>query len=186
MINATDLKSGITFSLDEKPFRVVKYSHQKIARGGGTVKLSVRNLVNGNLEDKTLNSNVKVDEINTEKKSLQYLYEDGENAHFMNNKSYEQTNVPSKLIKQELQYIKEGDIVNILYWDDKPLSVDIPPKVKLKVVDTVPGVKGNSATNIYKKAELENKLSVKVPLFVEEGDFVIVDTRTGDYVERAK
>lgn len=186
MINATDLKNGITFSLDGKPFRVVKYSHQKIARGGGTVKLSARNLVNGNLEEKTLNSNVKVDEINTSKKALQYLYDDGENAVFMNQKSYEQTGVPSKLIRQELLYIKEGDSVNILFWDEQPLSVDIPPKVKLKVVDTAPGVKGNSATNIYKPAELENKLSVKVPLFVEEGDFVIIDTRSGDYVERAK
>lgn len=186
MINATDLKSGITFSLDGKPYRVVKYAHQKIARGGGTVKLSLRNLENGNLEEKTINSNVKVNEISTIKKPLQYLYQDGGNAIFISDKTFEQVEIPNKVIKNEMLYIKEGENINVLFWEDKPLSVDIPAKVKLEVTDTAPGVKGNSATNIYKPAKLENDLSVKVPLFIVIGDSIIVDTRTGEYVERAK
>lgn len=186
MINATDLKNGTTFTMDGKPYRVVKYAHQKIARGGGNVKLSLRNLENGNLEEKTLNSSVKVDDINTTKKPLQYLYQDEGSAVFMDERSYEQVEVSKKIIKDDLPFIKEGDNVNVLFWEERPLSVDIPPKVRLKVFETAPGVKGNSATNIYKPAKLENDVSVKVPLFIETGDSVIVDTRTGEYVERAK
>jgi elongation factor P len=186
MINATDLKNGITFTMDGKPYKVVKYAHKKIARGGGTVKLSLRNLQNGNLVEKTLNSNVKVDQINTSKKPYQYLYEDAESAVFMNITTYEQVEVPKIVIKDDLPYIKEGDNVNVLFWEERPLSIDIPPKVKLKISETAPGVKGNSATNIFKTAKLENGLTVKVPLFIEDGDYVVVDTRTGEYVERGK
>ena len=186
MINATDLKNGVTFTLDGKPYKVVKYAHQKIARGGGTVKLSLRNLENGSFEEKTLNSSVKVDEISTLKKQLQYLYDNDGSAVFMNEKTYDQVEIPKKVIKDDLPYIKEGDNVSVLFWDEQPLSVDIPPKVKLEITETAPGVKGNSATNIYKPAKLENDLNVKVPLFIETGDFIMVDTRTGEYVERAK
>jgi elongation factor P len=186
MINATDLKNGITFTMDGKPYKVVKYAHQKIARGGGTVKLSLRNLENGNLEEKTVNSSVKVNEISTLKRPLRYLYDDGSNAVFINEKSYEQIEIPKIVIKDELPFIKESDSVDVLFWEERPLSVDIPPKVKLEVTETAPGVKGNSATNIYKQARLENDLSIKVPLFIETGDSVVVDTRTGEYVERAK
>jgi len=186
MINATDLKNGITFKMDGKPYKVVKYAHQKIARGGGTVKVSLRNLQSGNLVEKTLNSNLKVDQINTSKKPFQYLYKDAENAVFMNKSTYEQVEIPNQVIQSDLPYIKEGDDVNVLFWEENPLSVDIPPKVKLKVSETAPGVKGNSATNIFKSAKLENELSAKVPLFIEEGDYVVIDTRTGEYVERGK
>jgi len=186
MINATDLKNGKTFSLDGKPYRVVKYAHQKIARGGGAVKLSLRNLENGNLEEKTINSSASVKEIDITKKPLQFLYEDEGNAVFMNEKSYEQVEIPKVIIKDNLPFIKEGDSVNVLFWEERPLSVDIPPKVKMQVTETMPGVKGNSATNIYKPAKLENDLSVKVPLFIKTGDSIVVDTRTGEYVERAK
>ena len=186
MINATDLKNGITFTMDGKPYKVVKYTHQKIARGGGMVKLSVRNLGNGNLEEKTINSNLKVKEINTIKKPLQFLYGDEGSAVFMNEKTYEQVEIPKKVIRDDLLYIKEGDVVSVLFWDERPLSIDIPPKVKFKVKETTPGVKGNSATNIYKSAKLENGLIVKVPLFINTGDVVVVDTRERAYVERAR
>src|SRR3989344_5194363 len=133
MISATALKNGTTFLLSGTPDRVVKYAHQKIGRGGATVKLSARNLVNGNLEEKTMNSTLKDDEI---------------------------------------------------FWGDKALSVEIPPKVTLTVVETDPGVKGNTASNIYKPAKLENGILIKVPLFIKSGDKIRVDTRTGEYVER--
>lgn len=186
MINATDLKNGTTFSLEGKPYKVVKYAHQKIARGGGTVKLSLRNLENGNLEEKTINSSVRVKKIDITKKPLQFLYEDEGNVVFMNEKSYEQVEIPKVIIKDDSPFIKEGDSVDVLFWDESPLSVDIPTKVKMQVIETTPGVKGNSATNIYKPAKLENDLSVKVPLFIKTGDSIVVDTRTGEYVERAK
>lgn len=185
MIEATNLKSGTTFLLDGKPYQVVKYTHQKIARGGGTVKLSVRNLATGALEEKRFNSSVKVEDIITLKKSLQFLYKDASNAVFMDPKTYEQVEIPVSLIKKEIPYMKEGGNVNVLFWNEEPLSVEISPKVTLKVTETAPGVKGNSAANIYKAATLENGLKVKVPLFIKAGDKVRVDTRTGDYMERA-
>lgn len=186
MIVATDLRAGATFLLDGKPYLVVKYTHSKIARGGGTVKLSVRNLVSGKLKEKTLNSNAKVDDIETVKKPLQFLYKDASNAVFIDGKSYEQVEIPLSIIKNDLPFVKEGENVDILFWDDKPLSVEIPPKVDLAVEETAPGVKGDSATNIFKPATLENGLKVKVPLFIKAGDKVRVDTRTGKYVERVK
>lgn len=185
MIDATNLKSGITFLLDGKPYQVIKYTHQKIARGGGTVKLSVRNLSTGVSEEKTLSSSTKVEEISTLKKSLQFLYKDADKAVFMDPKTYEQVEVPVSLIKKEIQYMKEGGNVNVLFWNEEPLSVEISPKITLEVTDTVPGVKGNSATNIYKPATLENGLKIKVPLFIKKGDKIRVNTRTGGYMERA-
>ena len=184
MIKTTNLKKGTTFEMDGVPFRVVKYTHQKIGRGGANVKLVVRNLQNGKQEEKTINSNAKVDKISTTKKPLQYLYNDGSNASFMDPKSFEQIEIPLKVIKNQLPFIKEGETADVLFWDDRPLSVEIAPKVTLKVKEAMPGAKGNSATNVYKPATLENGLEVKVPLFIKVGDKVRIDTRTGDYVER--
>ena len=184
MVEVTNLKAGATFQLNGKPYKVLKYQHQKLGRGGATVKVSAKNLETGSLEEKSFSSNIKVEEISTVKKPLQFLYRDGENIVFMDPKNYEQIEIPDYLIEEELNYIKEEDTVNVLFWEDKPLSIDIPPKVSLKVVDTPPGVKGDSATNIYKPAKLENGLQVKVPLFINSGDKIRVDTRTGEYIER--
>ncbi|MBU0572299.1 elongation factor P [Patescibacteria group bacterium] len=184
MIEATNLKNGTTFLMDGKPFKVIKYTHQKIGRGGGLVKLVVRNLESGSQVEKTINSAAKVEDINTQKKSMQYLYSDDKNAVFMDPKTFGQVEIPTDLAREELSYIKEGENADILFWDDRPLSIEILPKVTLKVVDTAPGVKGNSATNLYKSATLENDLQLKVPLFIKIGDKIRVDTRKGEYVER--
>ena len=184
MISATDLKNGTTFEMNGKPFKVIRYSHTKIGRGGATVRLSLRNLRTGQAEEKTLNSTVKVDEIVTTKKPMQYLFADDSVVTFMNSSTYEQVEVDRSLVTEELPYVKEGETVNLLFWGENVLSIDIPPKVTLEVVETNPGVKGNSATNIYKPAKLENGLDAKVPLFIKVGDKVRIDTRTGEYVER--
>ncbi|MCH7730156.1 elongation factor P [Patescibacteria group bacterium] len=186
MLQATDLKAGVTFQIDGKPYKVLKYFHQKLGRGGATVRITVKNLATGKQVEKTFNSNHKVEEISTIRKPLQFLYLDRARAVFMDIESYEQVEIPIPIIKEELLYIKEGVNVGVLFWDDQPLSVEIPPKATLEVVETPPGVKGDSATNIYKQAKLENGLTLKVPLFVKRGDKIVVDTRTGEYVERAK
>lgn len=189
MINATDLKNGTTFLSNGDPYRVIKYNLIKMGRGGATVRVNAKNLVNGTVEDKTFSSNVKVDEVATQKRKLQYLYNDGNVATFMNPVTFEQVEVAVKVLKTELPFIKEGEDVDILFWTDdgleKALSVDIPPKVSLRVAETPPGVKGNSASNMYKEATLENGMRTKVPLFIQKGELVRIDTRTGDYVERA-
>lgn len=186
MIEATQLKNGVTFKMDGNPYKVLKYFHQKIGRGGASVKLAVQNLKTGNTEEKTMNSNSKVDEIETNKRLLQYLYNDKTTVFFMDMETYEQIEIPANVLKNELLFIKEGSNVEVLYWDDKPLSVEIQPKVSLEVKMTNPGIKGNSATNVFKSATLENGLVLKVPLFINKGDRVRVDTRTGEYVERVK
>jgi len=186
MLNSTDLKNGVTFLADGKPYKVVKYEFIKMGRGGATVKIKVRNLESGSVEDKSYSSNVKVDDLVTSKRTLQYLYTAEPVATFMDPNTYEQIEIPTASIKDELPYIKEGESVAILFWGDKPLSIDIPPKVTMVVAETDPGVKGNSASNMYKSAKLENGVSVRVPLFINTGDKIRVDTRNGEYVERVK
>lgn len=186
MINSTDLKNGTTFLSFDKPYKVIKYSLIKVGRGGATVRVTARNLLTGTIEEKTYSSNVKVEDIQTIKRQLQFLYIDSGNTIFMNPESYEQVEIPLSVIKDELPFIKEGETVDILFWEDRALSVDIAPKVTLKVVDTDPGVKGNTASNVYKPAKLENGITVKVPLFINKGDSIRVDTRTSEYEERAK
>jgi|SRR3990170_6480107 len=193
MIQATDLKNGTTFLMGGSPYKVIKYNHIKVGRGGATVRVSSRNLATGAIEEKTFSSNIKVEELFTQKVKLQFLYKDAKNAIFMNPKSFEQVEISQLQIKDELIFIKEGQEVEIVFAaasesdsEPKALSIELPPKVTLKVSETEPGVKGNSAVNIYKPATLENGFVLKVPLFINMGDSVVVDTRTGEYVERAK
>ena len=186
MINSTDLKNGVTFLHHDQPYKVIEYSLIKMGRGGATVKLRVRNMENGSVEPVSMSSNVKVDEVVTSKKRLQYLFKDGSTATFMDPLSFEQVEIPNSVIENELPFIKEGDNVDVLFWNDKALSVDISPKVVLEVVETDPGVKGNTVSNLYKPAKLENGISIKVPLFINAGEKIKVDTRTSTYIERAK
>lgn len=193
MLSSTELRAGKTFQMDGTPYQVVKYEHVKIGRGGATVRVSVRNLKTGANDEKTFSTSQTVEEIITIKRRLQYLYSDGENAVFMDPKTYEQVEVGKNILKSDLLYLKEGDLADLLFWvegesssKDKPLGIDLPPKVNLTVAETDPGVKGNSAANIYKPATLENGLVVKVPLFIKAGDKIRVDTRSGEYTERVK
>jgi len=193
MIGSTDLKNGVTFLSYGKPFKVIKYSLIKMGRGGAVVRVMARNLETGGIEDKTYSSNVKVEDITTEKRKLKYLYSDTASCFFIDPITYEQKSIAKSVLGSDFGYIKEGEDIDVLFWSDppageasKPLSVEIPAKVILKVVDTPPGVKGNSASNVYKDATLENGIKVKVPLFIKVGEKVKVDTRTGEYIERAK
>src|SRR5260221_1387395 len=162
MINSIDLKNGVTFLRNDKPYRVIEYALIKMGRGGATVKLKVRNMETGSVEPVSMSSNVKVDEVVTSKRRLQYLFKDSTIATFMDPTSFDQVEIPVGIIGNELLYVKEGSNVDILFWGEKPLSIDIPPKVVLKVIETDPGVKGNSVSNLYKPAKLENGLNIKV------------------------
>ena len=186
MINSTDLKAGVAFLQFGKPYQVIKYSLIKMGRGGAVVKVTARNLETGSVEEKSFSSNVAVDEVSASKKRLQYLFKDASSVTFMDPKSYDQVEVPLSVLGNDILYLKEGESVEVLFWDEKPLSVVLFPNVVLGVSECDPGVKGNSATNIYKPATLENGLKLKVPLFIKVGDKIKVDTRTGDYLERAK
>lgn len=185
-INATSLKAGIAFLYEGKPFKVTKYQLIKMGRGGATVRVNCINLENGANIEHAFSSNLSFELITLNKKKLQYLYKDDKIAYFMNNDNYEQIEVPIAILGSDVNYIKEGGECDILFWGDRAMSVDLPPKINLKVVDCDPGVKGNTASNYLKSATMENGLMVKVPLFIKIGEVIRVDTRTGDYVERAK
>lgn len=190
MFSATELRAGKTFQIEGAPYQVLKYEHIKMGRGGATVRISARNLRTGGVEEKTFSTSQSVEEISTIKRKLQFLYRDGANIVFMDPKTFEQVGIDKRVLADQTPFLKEGQEADILFWlyegKEEPLGVDLPPKVTLAVAETAPGVRGNSATNIYKPATLENGLAVKVPLFIKTGDKVRVDTRTGEYVERAK
>lgn len=185
-VNATDLRAGIAFLYEGKPFKVTKYTLIKMGRGGATVRVNCINLENGANIEHAFSSNLSFDKIDLQKRKLQYLYKDAKAATFMDSSTYEQIEVPLSILGDDIYYLKEGEDADILFWGERAMSVDLPPKITLKVVECDPGVKGNSASNFLKSAILENGLSVKVPLFIEAGESIRVDTRSGEYVERAK
>lgn len=186
MIPVTQLRSGKTFQENAEPFLVLKYEHTKLGRGKANIKVRVKNLETGAITEKVFTSGAKVEEIQISKRKLQYLYRDSGNFFFMDPKTFEQYEITAEVLEDQAPFLQEGSLVDILFWEDEPLAVELPPKMKFKVGQTGPGVKGDSATNVYKEATLENGLKVKVPLFIKEGEEVVIDTRTGEYVERIK
>lgn len=185
-VNATELRAGTAFIYEGKPFKVTKYQLIKMGRGGATVRVNCVNLENGANVEHAFSSNLSFELITLHKKKLQYLYKDEKIVYFMNTVSYEQIEVPIAILGTDVNYIKEGGECDILFWAERAMSVDLPPKINLKVIDCDPGVKGNTASNYLKSATMENGLMVKVPLFIKIGETIRVDTRSGDYVERAK
>lgn len=150
------------------------------------MRVSCVNLESGANVEHAFSSNLTFPEVDLRKRSLQYLYKDGKTATFMEPATFDQVEIPLSILGSDISYVKEGESASILFWEDRALSIDLPPKVVLTVVQTDPGVKGNSATNIFKTAVLENGLKLKVPLFVNAGDKIRVDTRTGEYIERQR
>lgn len=185
MISVTKLRNGVTFSDSGELYRVVKYEHKHLSRGSGTIKVKCRNLRDGRMVNKTYKGNDKVQDIEVMRKPMQYLYQDGEEFMFMDPNSYEQVGIDAKVLADMAKYLKEGENVSILYHGDEALTADIPPKMVFEVAEAAPGEKGDSASNVYKDAVLENGLKIRVPLFVNAGEKIRVDTRDGSYIERA-
>lgn len=184
MISVTQLRAGTTFEEDNQPFVVLKYEHTKMGRGTANIKLKVKNLKSKIITEKTFISGAKVQEIQTPKRKLQYLYREGDNYSFMDPGTFEQFSLKSEILGEQVRFLREQAMVDVVFWEDQALGVELPTKMEFKVIETGPGVKGNSATNIYKPATLENGLSLKVPLFINQGEKILVDTRTGEYGAR--
>ncbi len=184
MISVTDLRAGTTYEEDGNLLMVVSYEHIKMGRGSANIKVKVKNLKSGTTLEKSYINGAKVNNVQVLKKDLQYLYKDDQYAYFMNPETYDQIQVD--LVKvPDHPYLKEGDTFNISFLGEEPLTVTIPPKMVFKVIDTAPGIKGNSATNVFKDATLENGIKTKVPLFINIGESIRIDTRTGSYSEKA-
>ena len=184
MLTINEIKLGKLLQIDNSPFIVIKIDHHKVARGGAVLKTKLKNLINGSVLEKTFQGNDKVEEAETEKKKANFMYKDENEAHFMDNQTYEQFSLSIDSIGAKIKFLKDGTDVNILYFQNKPVAVDLPVKIDLKVVSAPPGVKGNSAGNINKTVELETGMEASVPMFINEGDVVRINTDTGDYVER--
>ncbi len=184
MISVNDLRAGVIYEDGTQLLQVMSFEHIKVGRGSANIKVRVKDLRSGSITEKSFMNGAKVQDVSVLKKEMQYLYKDEDSLYFMNPTTYEQVSVPLKIVPEHA-FLKEGDSYPVSFRGDEALSLLLPPKVDLKITDTAPGVKGNSASNVFKEATLENNMTVKVPLFINVGDTVRVDTRTGAYTERA-
>ena len=185
MLSITELKTGVKFTMDNDPYVVISYSHSKMGRGGAVVKTKIKNLRTGSTVDKTFQGSDKVDEADLSKSSANYLYSDDTDAYFMNNETFDQFTIPLEKIGEQKQYMIENTDLDILYYGDEALNIELPIKMKFRVESAPPAVRGNSAGAITKKVTLETGATVDAPIFIKDGDEIIVDTRDSSYVERA-
>ncbi len=168
-----------------EPYVVIKTDHHKMGRGGAVLKVKMRNLINGNILDQTYQGNDKAAEAETEKKKANFMYKDENEAHFMDNESYEQFGISLEQIGDKIKFLREGVDVDCLYFEGRPVAMELPIKIELKVVSAPPGVRGNSAGSVTKTVELETGAEINVPMFIEAGEVIRINTDTGEYVERA-
>lgn len=189
MIGVTELRSGTAFYLDSQLWVVVKYEHVKMGRGTATIKIKARNLETGSTVEKSFISGARVEEAQTIKKEMSFLYKDDDSLIVMDPQTYEQFNIPLSIAEDVVKYLQEGMNVWVLIVNEeegsRAINIELPAKMTFVVAEADPGVKGDSAANMLKNAVLENGMNVKVPLFIKTGEKIRIDTRTGAYVERA-
>lgn len=185
-LSITDLKKGTVFQYEGQPFRVVEYKQKVMGRGGSIVNVRIKSLLDGKVLEKTFKGNEQLDSADVSTQSVQYLYNDGTKYFFMNGETFEQFEVPADLVTDYTGYIKEGDVVGLQFFGNRPINVEMPKNVPLKVTYTETVVKGDTTSAITKDAELETGITIKVPAFIKQGDVISVDTATGAYRERVK
>ncbi|MBM7097296.1 MULTISPECIES: elongation factor P [Alteribacter] len=185
MISVNDFKTGLTIEVDNGIWTVIDFQHVKPGKGAAFVRSKLRNLRNGSIQEKTFRAGEKVAKAHMENRKMQYLYSSGDTHTFMDNQSYEQLELQTDQIKEQLKYLKENMEVAVLTYQSETIGVDVPLSVQLEVTETEPGIKGDTASGGTKPATLETGLTVQVPFFVNEGDILIIDTREGKYVSRA-
>lgn len=186
MADTSDFRNGLIIRYKNDLYTIIEFQHVKPGKGGAFVRTTLKNLKTGKVLDNTFRSGESVQTVRVERRKYQYLYREGDFLVCMDNDSYEQINVAIELIADGAGYLKESEEVEILFNGEEIISVDIPVFVQLKVVETEPGFKGDTATGANKPAKLETGATITVPLFINEGDVLKVDTRTGGYVERVK
>jgi elongation factor P len=184
MISATELRKGVTFELDGELHRVLEYQHSYLGRGSANVRVKLRNLRTGRTIERNFGASEKFQDVRLELRQVQYLYGDGDLYYFMDTETYEQPALSADTLGHNVDFLKEGMVLSLSMYESQPLEIELPVTVDLEVTQTEPGVKGDTATGATKRAILETGLAVHVPLFVEEGDVVRVDTRTGEYLTR--
>ena len=185
MLTAGDFKNGVTFEMEGKVYQVIEFQHVKPGKGAAFVRTKYRDVVTGAIREASFNPTAKFENAVIERKDLEYLYNDGELYYFMDQETYEQIPLNADKLGDNFKFVKENTVCRISSWKGSVFSVEPPTFVELAVTETEPGVRGDTATNVTKEAVLETGAVVKVPIFINEGDVLRIDTRTGEYLERA-
>ncbi|OGX30313.1 MAG: elongation factor P [Omnitrophica WOR_2 bacterium RIFCSPHIGHO2_01_FULL_49_10] len=186
MISTSELKNGLTIKMDGQLFQVIEFQHVKPGKGGAFVRTKLRSLTSGNVLERTFRSGEKLEDAFIEYKKLQFSYVAGDEHHFMEEKTFEQFQMTAEQLGNVTHYLKENMVVTASFYEGKLLSIEAPMFVELAVAEADPGLKGDTAKSGTKAVKLETGYSIQVPLFVDIGDVLKIDTRTGDYVERVK
>jgi elongation factor P len=186
LISTNQFKNGSHIEIDGSVFKILEFQHVKPGKGGAFVRTKLRKIDDGSVQDKTFRAGEKFRPVHTESRKMQYLYDSGEAAVFMDSQDYEQIEIPSEVVSEAMKWVLPNGEVDILFVDERPSDVQVPSAVEMKVAQTEPGVKGDTASGGGNKAAtLESGVVVQVPLFIEEGESIRVDTRNGEYVSRA-
>lgn len=184
MIDTGDVRKGVTLDIDGKLVKVIDFSHNKQGRGSAQLRMTLRDLRSGSTTQMTVMAGTKFQLVRLERQHVQFLYRDGDQFNFMDTETFDQIMLDRTSVADAEPYLKENDVIDLLTYDGEPIDVELPTSVNLEVTQTDPGFKGDTATGGSKPATLETGLTVNVPLFINEGDILKVDTRTGEYIER--
>ena len=185
-LSITNLKKGALFQWEGQPYRVIEYSQKVIGRGGSIVNVRIKSLLDGKVLEKTFKGNEQLDRADVTNQAVQYLYNDGSTFFFMNEETFDQFEVPADLLGDSAGYLKEGDRVQLQFFNSRPINVELAKNVPLKVTYAENAVKGDTSSSITKDATLETGITIKVPAFIKQGDVISVDTTNGAYRERVK
>ncbi len=184
-ININDIKNGMTIIIDGNLCQIMEFQHVKPGKGSAFVRIKLKNLRTGAVVENSYNTNIKIERARVEHNPMQFLYSDGSNYVFMNTESYDQIEVPESKLENEKKFLKEGLEIQLDYYEGELLGVTLPEKIEFEVIETEPAVKGNTANNAMKDAKIETGYTVKVPLFINQGEKIIVSTSDGKYSSRA-
>jgi elongation factor P len=185
MISVNDFKTGLTIEVDNDIMQVIEFQHVKPGKGAAFVRSKLRNLRNGNIQEKTFRAGEKVNQAHIERQTMQYLYSSGTAHAFMDVNTYEQIEIPEDQLQEQLKFMKENMEVSVVSYEGEILGVELPKNVELEVVETEPGIKGDTASGGSKPAKLETGYTVQVPFFINQGDVLVINTSEGKYVSRA-
>lgn len=185
MVNVNDIKNGMTVEDEGNIYQVLDFQHVKPGKGAAFVKMKLKNLRTGSIVEKTYNSSVKLAKALVQRKPMQYLYQAGDTYSFMDMNTYEQVELSSDQIGEDLKYLKENLEVSLVYYGEELIGLNLPEKIAYTITKSEPAVKGNTSQGAQKDAELENGMIIKVPLFIDEGESILVSTKDGKYVSRA-
>lgn len=185
MISSNDLRNGVTISVDGQLWTVIEFLHVKPGKGSAFVRTRLKNVKTGTTLERTFRAGEKLERATLDNREMQMLYNDADGFHFMDQETFENVTLQRELIGDPADFLKDGAVVDMQFHDGEPIGVELPPHVELKVVDTDPGFRGDTATNVTKPAKLETGATVQVPLFVESGNVIRIDTRDRRYIGRA-